>query len=338
MSLPMAQYPRRDGELLYQWLEANFRYFMTADPPATTAKQDRSNAWGAKVIPAIEALVKELSSSEHERVLRYATGERFQEELGPIEEECRCRWCEQAHERRERERQIPRQQRVRDVVVQTLADQFQHPTRARSRASHSPFGYGYLRSALRIEEPVTSADEFPQPAVNPAFKKSFAPLRFFFGTEERLNVYMRVVPPAWPLLSKLLGPPPTGEDAEYPVDVLKCVRAVAAHISYASIASVSLQRTFLDWTWGEPKIRSTRWTCQTLDCDLPRPLPRTSPKIPYDWIHHKFGHALNQLLLDALRHKCPLNRGLGMPLISGLYGNVYVKKIIVGNPYVYFPH
>ena len=331
-----APHPRRDGQLLYEWLEANFRYFTADDQPAAP-KGSSSKAWGAKVIPTLDVLLNELDSSDHERVLRYATGEPFGDELGPVMDECRCRWCEQAYERREQERQVPRRQRVRDALLQTLADHFQHPKRERSRASHSPFGYGYLRAAVRIEEPIILADEFPRPAVNPAFKKSFAPLRFFFGTEERLGVYMKVVPPAWPLLSNLLGPPPTGEDREYPADVLKCVRAVAAHISYASPASVSLQRTFLEWTWGTPKLRSTHWTCRAEDCDLSRPLPRTSPDIPDDWIHHKFGHALMQLLLDALRHKCPVNRGLGMPLINGLSGNVYVKKIIVGNPYVYWP-
>jgi len=337
--MSVAPHPRRDGQLLHEWLEANFRFFITADAPTRTDRRARAGDCQAtdRAIPIVQALLNELDPADHERVLRFATGERFEEELGPVVEECRCRSCEGARERQEQEEQIPREQRLREALVQTLVDQFRHPTRPRSQARCSLFGDGYIRSAVRMEEPTLSADGFPQPAVNPAFKKSFAPLRFFFGTEERLNVYMKVVPPAWPLLSKLLGPPPTGANAEYPIDVLKCVRAVAAHISYASIGSVGLQRTFLEWTWGTPKIRSTRWTCRAVDCDLPHPLPRTSPEVPDDWIQHKFGHALYHLLLDALRHKCLVNRGLGMPLIGGLYGNVYVKHILVGNDYVYWP-
>jgi len=334
MSVAVTPHPSRDGQLLYEWLEANFRYFITADlPPVDSPGRCSVPTARDRVIPTLQALLNELHPIDYERVLRFATGERFQEELGPVEEECRCRWCERARERQEAEMQTPRQQRVRDVLVQTLADQFQHPQWARSRVHDS--WYGYLRSAVRIEEPAASTDQFPKPCVNPAFKNSRAPLRFFFGTEERLSVYLRVVPPAWPLLSTLLGPSPRGEDAKYPPDVLKCVRMVAAHVGYCSLAPVSLQRKVLEWTWGAPKIG---WTCHALECELPRPVARTSPDVPDDWIRHKFGHALNQLLLDALRHKCPVNRGLGMPLINGLFGNVYVKQIIVGNPYVYFPH
>ena len=337
----MAPHPRRDGQLLYEWIEANFRYFVSADPPTMINERGRAGDYSAKdrVIATLQALLSELDSADHERVLRFATGKRFQEELGPVEEACRCRWCEGARERQEMEILTPRQERVRSSLVQTLADQFQRTKWSRDglRTSSSWFR-SYERPPVRIEESVASVDEFPKPSVNPAFKKSFAPFRFFFGTEERLNVYLRVVPPAWPLLSKLLGPPPSGEDAQYPPDVLECVTAVAAHVGYVSLAPISLQRKVLEWTWGTPKVRSTRWTCQALECDLPCPLPRTCQEVPDDWIHHKFGHALNHILLDALRHKCPVNRGLGMPLIHGLYGNVYVKTIIVGNPYVYFPH
>ena len=337
--MSVAPRPKRDGQLLYEWLEENYRYFIAPDAPARIARRARDGDVNAKerTISTVQVLLNELDPAEHERVLRFATGERFDDELGPVEEHCRCRWCEGARDRQEQERQTSRERRLREALAQTLVDQFLHPTWPRSEARCSPFGYGYLRSAVRIEEPGPSADGFPQPAVNPRFKKSFAPLRFFFGTEERLSVYMKVVPPAWPLLSTLLGPPPTGEDADYPVDVLKCVRAVAAHISYSSIGSVGLQRTFLEWTWDTPKLRSTRWTCRAVDCDLPHPLRRTSEQVPDDWIQHKFAHALTQLLLDALRHKCPVNRGLGMPLIRGLHGNVYVKRIIVGNDYVYWP-
>ena len=119
-----------------------------------------------------------------------------------------------------------------------------------------------------------------------------------------------------------------------PPDVLDCVEAVAAHLAYAPTVPVPTQRQFLAWTFGEPKVGGS---CQMPDCRLPKELPHPWHEVPDDRVQHKFGHALQDLLLDALRHKCPVNRGLGMPLIHGLSGNVHVRHIIVGNPYVYYP-
>ena len=331
MNNTLARCSTRDGELLYDWLHANFRYFMAGETPAIDGqgrptKDRRGQA-------TLQALVEQLTYTEHERALRFAIGGRFEDELGPVEDGCECRWCAPARQRQEQERQRPREQRVRDELVQTLTRQFQGSSRHRrcSRCS----GLGSYSRPIRVVDRDAERGTLPSPPVKPSYKKSFAPLRFFFGTEERLSVFLEVVPPAWPLLSKLLGPPPTGEDAEYPPDVLSRVTAVAAHLAYAPRAGIEMQRKILAWTWGEPKIGGS---CQMSGCKLPKELSHARSEVPDDRVHHKFGHALEDLLLDPLRHKCPVNRGLGMPLIQGRLGYAHVRHLIVGNPYVYYPH
>ena len=329
MAMQVTAGRRRDPDVLYDWLEANLRYRMTGPAPTSSDADAGSHKTTVhdRWIMTLQALLDELDPTDHERVLRFATGKRFQEEQGPVDAACNCRWCAAARARQEAEMRTPREQRIRESLVKTLDQQLPRSPWARLHAAEDLS----RRRKLRIE--MSPARPFPAPAVNPAFVNSRAPLRWFFGKEPRLAVYLEMVPPAWPLLVRLLGLPLEEEDAEYPMDVPECALAVAAHMSYAPVVRMGLQRKVLGWTWHTPK---AGWRCHVPQCSLPKPLPRTELEVPEDWLQHKFAHALHVLLLDALRHKWPVNRGLGMPLIDGLWGNVDIPRILSDSPYAYY--
>ena len=331
MAMQLTANRRRDPDVLYDWLEANLRYLMTGPAPTspdTDAGSDKMTVQERWTM-TLQALLDELDPTDHERLRRFACGKRFQEELGPVDVACNCRWCASARARQEAEMRTPREQRIREALVKTLDQQL-----PRSRwARRYTFADRSRRPKLRIE--AAQADPFPAPAVNPAFANSHAPLRWFFGKEPRLAAYLEMVPPAWPLLVRLLGLPLQGEDAQYPPDIQEGVLAVAAHMSYAPVVRMHVQRRVLGWTWHTPK---AGWRCHVPQCPLPKPLPGTVFEVPEDWLQHKFAHGLHVLLLDALRHKWPVNRGLGMPLIDGLWGNVDIPRMLSESPYAYAGH
>jgi len=167
-------------------------------------------------------------------------------------------------------------------------------------------------------------------AVNPRPQRSRIPWRWFHGTAERLNVYLEMVTPAWPLLNNMLA---SAGGRRFAPDFHDCLDAVVLHLSYAVIP-VSVQRQLLEWTWGVP-VRG--WTCHVWHCHFPESEPHTAVVTPDDWIHHKFAHALMVLVQSALERKCSLDRSLGMPVIAHPWVCGDPRHMPNHSPYFYWP-
>ena len=71
--MSVAPHPRHDGQLLYEWLEANFRYFTAGDPQLGDKKRGSvQRSASDRAIGTLQALLDQLDAADHERGAKIA--------------------------------------------------------------------------------------------------------------------------------------------------------------------------------------------------------------------------------------------------------------------------
>ncbi len=71
-------------------------------------------------IPEAAGRLAERTSPEDQEMFLEAVGEPFADPIGPIEPDCRCRYCREARRALRRAAQVPREDRVRDLFVHVI--------------------------------------------------------------------------------------------------------------------------------------------------------------------------------------------------------------------------
>ena len=150
-----------------------------------------------------------------------------------------------------------------------------------------------------------------------------------FEPAVRRELYERVVPAAWPLVTRMVTGYGAGGRLYMERDVARVLWPVAAHMAYA-VTTDADQLAFIEATGGVPERFDPvpLWflhgcpLCDLIACRRHRrPRPHTE-----HWTRHLFTHRLQEGLSWAFSRQDPYDRRLGMPRRSGRLSLKYARS------------